>query len=164
MRTKEEQDEFLAEQERLLCIDYQIELLKKEASLILNKMAELRKLAVLYPDLKKHTNRWKRERWYSKSVNSLVDKCEIGHDCGCCGDSPVEVWPYLEIDGFKVYSNPCCLTVGEASSYGDRPDKDWQEKFVIYGISDVIINKVKEYFKTEKEIAEKELEDYYGDK
>jgi hypothetical protein len=163
MRTQEEQDEFLAEQERKLGVVYQIQQLKNEAEGLQTKILLLEKIAQLYPDLKMNMNRWNRVRWYSKTVNSYVDKCEIGHSCGCCPDSSVEVWPYVEIDGFKVYSDPCKISVGEDSSFGDRPDKNWQAQFSKYGISQVIIDKVKEHFKTEKEEAEKRLEDYYDE-
>lgn len=80
--------------------DLQKEIDQKQAEL-----DNLNKLFGLYPNLLKHTNRWKTVRYCSSDVNKNVNKCEIRHNCGCCSDSPLEIWPYLETDFGNIYSN-----------------------------------------------------------
>ena len=98
---------------------------------------------LLVPGLKVHTNRWGKERFYTSYVNTICSKCEISHNCGCCSDSPIEVWPYTVINEVKIYSDPPSLSPG----YGDNEDYGWEEKFRKHQLGEVIIEKVRNYFK-----------------
>lgn len=112
-----------------------------------------------FPGIKSYTGRWNKKVYCSKSVNKFVDQFEHRHNCGCCSDSPLEVWPYIEIDGNKIYSDPPCLTVGEAFHYGDIPNKNWKQILQKYEISDVIIDKVQKFFEECKQSARHQVEE-----
>lgn len=117
-----------------------------------------------YPDIKEHTNRWKRHHWVSRSVNDRASLCRIHHECGCCSDSPLEVWPYLVDDGVEIYSDPPCFRVGEKNAYGigDRPYDYWQDKLRADGINAEIIAQIEQHFADNQEVIfrnEEEEED-----
>lgn len=130
---------------------------------IYNKQQELEKLEQLYknyPDLKKHVNWWKTVRYCSKSVNDKVNQYEQRHNCGCCADSPLEIWPYLETEFGRVYSDPPCFRVGEDSYYdGDRPYPNWEKDMENKNISKLIIKAVQDYFNSIKEAEIDEVDD-----
>ena len=70
------------------------------------------------------------------------------HNCGCCSDSPLGVWPYIETESGKVYSDPAVFMIGEMHWIsGDKPYKGWEEQMRKYGISEVVIGKISEYFR-----------------
>lgn len=134
------------------------EVAKKEA-----EAAKLKALSELYPDLKKHVNRWGTVRYYSRSVNTKVERFELRHNCGCCADSPVEVWPYIETPHGNVYSDPPRFQCGERDpwSYRDRPYGGWQEEFRKAEIPDVIIGALEIHFGDADDAPEDpELPDY----
>lgn len=133
-------------------IEHEIESLQKEVDLKLNEINNLKSLSKIYPNLKKHTSRWKQVRYYSKNVNSLVTDCDIRHSCGCCPDSPLYVWPYIETAHGKIYSDPPSFCVGEMDNYyADEPLKNWKELLKNADISNVVVEIIKEYFNQEKE-------------
>ena len=109
-----------------------------------------------FPDLELHINRWKRERYSSAHANSMTTDCDISHNCGCCPDSPLEVWPYVQLGAVRVYSKPACFMVGEknAYGYGECPYPDWQERMEKEGIPDAVIQKVAQYFAANPETSE----------
>jgi hypothetical protein len=144
-------------------IDKEIEKLNKEIDERSNEIIRLQNLKEIFPDIKQHTNRWKRVRYYSATVNSIAEDCDIGHNCGCCPDSPVEVWPFVKTENGNVYSDPPKFDVGEKYNYRDRPHHNWKEILVKAGISEVVIEKVANHFKIEKEEMLKELEESYND-
>ena len=131
--------------------------LRQDARAVLASADWLKSHADAFPDLYQHTNRWKKERWASKHANAKVTACDIGHNCGCCSDSPLEIWPYLEVDGRRVYSDPPVFTVGEAGySGGDRAYSGWAHKMRDVGISEAVIAQVKAYFG--KQIQQRRLQ------
>ena len=103
-------------------------------------------LVKAHPDMWLHTNRWKKKRFVSESINSKVTNLDICHNCGCCSDSPLEVWPYYEYEGVKVYSEPPVFTVGEKCGHGDRPYEDWESALKRANIPDIFIAKIQSYF------------------
>lgn len=120
-----------------------------------NKQVELdnlKKLLELYPDLKKHVSRWGYVKYCSKSVNSICDNYDLGYNCGCCEDSPLELWLYKETEYGKVYSDPTGIMIGEKNPYYmcDAPYDGWKEKLREYNISEDIINKVSKTFEAYK--------------
>jgi len=113
--------------------------------------ALLEALTKEFPDLKIHTNRWGRKRYSAKSANSRVDQYDSGFNCGCCEDSPLEIWPYLETMGTKIHSDPTGIMVADRyDSYdGEEYRKlsayaGWKDRFVGNGISEKVINAVEE--------------------
>lgn len=126
--------------------------LNKEAA---EKTAEVERLTLLsteFPDLKKHVGRWDKVAYYSSSVNSKVDQVELRHNCGCCSDSPLEAWPYLETPNGKVYSDPPCFQVGEMHYLGgDGPYPKWKEGLKSAGISEVVIEVISMHFKRDRD-------------
>jgi hypothetical protein len=126
--------------------------LNKEASDKVSEVERLVRLSALFPDLQKHVGRWGKVAYYSVLVNSKVEKFESRYNCGCCSDSPLEIWPYLETPDGKVYSDPPCFQVGEKHYFGgDRPYPEWREKLQAAGIPDVIIEGVLVHFREDKE-------------
>jgi hypothetical protein len=129
-----------------------IEKIRKEAATLLDKAERLTKLTDRFPDLERTENRWRHEKLCSKEVNAIADKCYIHHNCGCCSDSPVEVEPYIEIEGFTIHSKPYSVMVGEKDpyEYGDRRWENWRESLEKAGFSEKIINQVDKHFKKEE--------------
>jgi len=119
------------------------------------KQEALRRLKILsetFPDLEKHVNRWKKVRYCSPSVNSKTTRFEIKHNCGCCSDSPLEVWPYVETEHGKVYSKPPVFQVGEQHWIaGDTPFEGWKGKLRSANIPEDIIGAVSQHFKESAE-------------
>lgn len=126
--------------------------LKEQAEKALAEAENLEKLKELYPDLHKVTGRWNKIVWCTPTVNSIVANYDKRHNCGCCPDSPLEIWPYLETPYGKVYSDPACFKPGEKSwSGGDRPNRNWHQSFLDANINPEIIKMVKEHFRAEIE-------------
>lgn len=126
--------------------------LTKEAEERRIEAERLGRLSAEFPDLQKHVGRWDKVAFYSKSVNSRVGRFDMRHNCGCCSDSPLELWPYLETPDGKVYSDPPCFQIGERSYFGgDKPYHNWKEKLKQAGIPEVIIESVGYYFDKCKE-------------
>lgn len=106
-----------------------------------------RDLVIDFPDIHIHTNRWKQERLSSTKAIITAEEVEIRHNCGCCPDSPIELWPYCTYEGLRIYSDPCGITIGEANPFGgETPYADWQEKLRKLGFHEGIIEKVQAWF------------------
>ena len=110
------------------------------------KATILESLLAKFPDLSIHTNRWDKQRYSSALANDKVTDVDISHNCGCCSDSPLEVWPFLEIDGVRVYSSPIPFYVGERDGIGERPNIGWENELKEASIADIVIQKVAKYF------------------
>ena len=121
--------------------------LRKEAARVDRQAQMLEK----YPDLEEIGFRWNKKCLSSKGVNRHVDKVDIRHNCGCCDDSPIEVFPYKNVDGVVVYSKPACFFVGKKNwdygGYGERPNEDWQEELIEAEINPIVIKIVDDWFK-----------------
>lgn len=115
------------------------------------KAAEAKQLEALmaeFPDLQKKVGRWNKVAYYSKTVNTKVNYYDLRHNCGCCNDSPLELWPYLETPHGKVYSDPPCFQVGEKHWIsGDRPYEGWKDKLREAGLPTTIIEAVSSHFR-----------------
>ena len=134
-----------------LAVPRKIETLRKEAA---EKVAEASKLEALlkeFPDLRMHTDRWRNNRFYSKTVNTRLDRFEIKHSCGCCNDSSLLIYPYLDTPHGRVYSDPTDFRVGHKEPLygGDVPTKGWDTEMRNAGIPEPIIGAVKMHFKRE---------------
>lgn len=84
---------------------------------------KIRALMVQFPDLKVRKDRWGTERYSAASANSLVTNYETRHSCGCCGDAPLLVWPYLSTEHGRVFSDP-------SSFYFARRDH-WESEYTL---------------------------------
>lgn len=125
----------------------------------LEKSAHADKLAALlgeFPDLRRWEGRWKKVAYYSATVNGRVTDFEHRHNCGCCDDSPLEVWPYVETEQGRVYSDPPMFSVGERYDGGDRASPGWEDRLRTAGIPDPIIERVSHLFTEEDETGEGE--------
>lgn len=116
------------------------------------ELATLEKLKAQFPDLRVHINRWKTQRYYSALANELAEHYDMKHNCGCCGDSPLEVWPYTEYEGQRVYSDPPVFTVGENSYFGDVPHEGWEDKLRVAKIKEKLIDSIQIHFDFEKSV------------
>lgn len=127
--------------------DY-IEKLKKESKELAQKADTLEILLQKFPDLTRRTNRWNKERLCSAKVSGIATNCEIHHNCGCCADSPLEVEPYIEENGVRLYGLPYSVFVGSRNEYeyGDVPYPDWEQKLDKLGVTEEVKEKVRCYF------------------
>jgi len=154
-------EERRAKQKYLSSIPGVIETLEKELNDKQEELKNLRALYTKYPDLKRNVNRWKRVRFYSASVNNKVDKYDCSHNCGCCSDSPLEVWPYLETEFGNVYSDPFCFQVGEKHGIsGDVAYPGWKKNLREAKIPENIIESVSNSFKKDAEDRRLAVESY----
>jgi hypothetical protein len=138
--------------------------LERERLALVDRVTKLEMLQKEVPDLEINTNRWRTERYSSQSVNSIVDNVEIGYNCGCCSDSPVEAWPFVDRAGERIFSKPASFQVGEKGyDYVDRPHDGWRKQLTAAGIADVVIEKIATYFRVQREerIAELQQDGYY---
>lgn len=129
------------------------------------EVLRVEKLQALYPDLKRHVGRWEKVVCCSAAVNGLVDQYETRYNCGCCGDSPMELWPYVETPHGRVYSNPTGIFIGERDPYfgGATSRSGWREQLQGYGLPETLVEKVALLFKDEREKALEAVEARYAD-
>jgi hypothetical protein len=133
-------------------IQSELEKLNKEVVERTAEAGRLARLSVAFPDLQKHVGRWNKVAYYSPSVNSKVERFDLRHNCGCCSDSPLEIWPYLETPDGRVYSDPPCFQVGEKHYLGgDKPYPKWKEKLEAAGLPEVLIGAISVHFRVDKE-------------
>ena len=125
-----------------------IEKIKKQKE----EIAKIEKILELYPDIKENIDRWSNKKLSSLSINSETDQIYIDHNCGCCEDSPLQVWPYKNVKGIKVFSNPACFMVGEKNQWGsgDIEYDGWQDKLRKENIPEIVINKIQMFFNDNK--------------
>ena len=82
-------------------------------------------------------------------MNAIAIDIDINHSCGCCADSPLQMWPYKQIDGVKVFSQPPCFKVGEPNQWGigEIAWDNWEDELQEVNISETVIQKIKKHFK-----------------
>lgn len=137
--------------------------LMKEAREKVQEAERLQQLQKEFPDLRRHVGRWNKVAWCSKSVNARVDRFDMRHNCGCCRDSPLEVWPYLETPHGKVYADPPQYFVGHDSPYGDLPEAGWEAKMLKEGIPESVVGAVSVHFRRAKDEAFDDVRRAFGD-
>jgi len=138
---------------------------QKEIAKLEKETKDLEKLQELYPDLQKHTFRWGRVRYCSKTVNSKCTHYDLSHNCGCCSDSPLELWTYIETEYGKVYSDPTGIMIGENFDYSeaDRPYNDWDDRLRGYKIPECIIEELRVKFEKDEDIIKEIIRSDYED-
>lgn len=125
-----------------------IDKLQKQISNNEKEIIRLNNLLNKFSDIEETIDRWKVVRLKSKSVNSIVTNCDIKHSCGCCNDSPLKIYPYLNTEYGKIYSDPCGIVIGELSwEGGDIEEDGWKELLLKENISETIIKIAEKYFK-----------------
>ena len=139
------------DEDAVLAVPRQIELLRKEAQAKLEEAASIEARLTAYPDLRRQVGRWEKTAYYSRTVNQDVTDIDTRCNCGCCPDSPLEVWPYVNTPHGRVYSNPPCFTVGERCAYDEERDyipyEGWETKLREAGIPEAVIERVQGHFK-----------------
>lgn len=118
------------------------------------ELERLERLQSTFPDLSKYTGRWKKVVLRSALANPQVTDFDQRFNCGCCSDSPLEVWPYVETPDGRVYSNPACFMVGE-KTYSRKvlPYPEWDKELRKAGIPAELIDRIARRFTTEDEEA-----------
>lgn len=102
-------------------------------------------LLVEFPDLKITTDRWKRQRYSSASVNARATSVDFRHNCGCCPDSPLEARPYIEALGVQIFANPDRYCVAEKYNVYEVELPGWEADMRKEGVSDAAIEQVRSY-------------------
>lgn len=82
-------------------ISAHIDKLRHQASTAASAADKLELLAMEFPDLRRWVGRWEKEAFYSSAVNARATGYEQRYNCGCCSDSPLEIWPYTEHEGTR---------------------------------------------------------------
>ena len=115
-----------------------------------------------YSDLRRHEGRWKKVVYCSAQVNEKADQYDLRHNCGCCEDSPLELWPYHEDADGRVYSDPPMFFIGNRRFgwAGDDPSPNWEKDLRDAKISEGIIEKMRAHFAAS---AEEEEDDGDGE-
>ena len=138
--------------------------LQKEAAASLAEAERLAKMMTDIPDLKKHTGRWNKVAYYSVSFNDKVTDYDMRHNCGCCNDSPLEIWPFAETAHGRVYSDPPCFGVGERHWIsGDKPHPGWKKTMRDARIPEKIIERVSYHFQMDRESRIADVEEDYSE-
>ena len=153
-KKKDESEAFARkiEVERLEAVPKTIETLRKEAQEKLDEADRVEALAKFYPGLKKRTGRWNKVAYYSASVNGEAVEMDIRHNCGCCDDSPLEVWPHVQTEHGKIYSDPPCFIVGEKHWIsGDVSLPGWKDQIRQAGLPENLIDKIVQHFREDAE-------------
>jgi hypothetical protein len=152
------------EEEIRLAVPKDIENLRREAAERITEADKLEAMLKEYPNLRKFEGRWKKIAYYSKDVNTKADRFDLRHNCGCCNDSPLEVWPYLETSYGKVYSDPAKFVVGEKSYYGgDKPTQGWDDVMRADGIPEIIIGAISAHFERCAKEAREAIDEEFND-
>lgn len=122
--------------------------LRNDAAKKLQEAEEIEAKAKAFPGLKRHVGRWNKIAYYSRSVNEKTDNYDIRHNCGCCSDSPLEIWPFIETESGRIYSDPPSFMVGQRDAWrgGDEPYTGWDDKLRAVGISEELIQRVACHF------------------
>lgn len=129
-----------------------IQKLLDEANEKLSAAKRLVALKSIYPDLKRQEGRWGKKVYASATANASVDSVDLRHNCGCCPDSPLEAWPYLETEYGRVYSLPAMFVVGEATyCQGDVPRSGWKERLLENNIAPEAIKIINAHFEKERQ-------------
>lgn len=122
-------------------------------------------LARLFPDFKKKVGRWEKVVFCSPAANARATGFDMRHNCGCCADSPLEVWPYAETSIGRVYTEPPEFRVGEREPVlgADKPYEGWDKKMRDAGIPEAIVSAVAEHFKSEAKKIREAVDEIYGE-
>lgn len=118
------------------------------------RQAELNRvenLAFLYPDLERKVGRWNRAVYSSEAVNAIATDVFFRYNCGCCADSPLEAWPFVNTEHGEVYSRPAFFFVGEQHWIaGAVPNQKWEAQLRDAGISEAVIERVRARFERDR--------------
>jgi len=129
-----------------LAVPRHIEALRKEIAEKTTEADNLEAMFKEFPNLRRKVGRWNKVAYTTREVNTKVTKYNQRFNCGCCNDSPLEIWPYLETPVGNVYSEPAMFIVGEKGSGGATPYGDWDADMRKEGIPEVIIEEIQAYF------------------
>ena len=152
------------EEIRRLEVPQTIEKLRKEGASLIAEADQLEKMLQAFPNLRRREGRWKKIVYYTKDVNTRATRFDMRHNCGCCSDSPLEVWPYFESPFGKIYSDPPDFKVGERDACygGDIPYKGWEAKMRDAGIPEEVIGPVSRIFRDSADQILQSVEKIYG--
>jgi hypothetical protein len=141
-RAKQEEDARTAVAREIATLRAEAEAKKAESD-------RLTALLAAFPDLRRYEGRWKKVAYWSPTVNEKVTDFDYRANCGCCSDSPIEVWMYVETPHGRVYSDPPMFFVGHrnAEMGGDDPEAGWQEKLRAARLPEAIVERVGHLFR-----------------
>lgn len=144
-----------------MAIERHIEKLQKEAAGARAELGRIARLRREFPDLETDTDRWGHIRYMARSANSRVDQVLFHRNCGCCADTPLHARPYLEFEGFKIYSNPCNVMVGSHSEWGDgfKENDHWRAAYEEAGVNPAVIESIRRHIEYLAHDDEDENED-----
>lgn len=136
------------------------------------KIEELRKSIAYYEGIQaildndgqmiEETHRWDKECFCSPRINPIANRWEVRKNCGCCADTIIEAFPYVEENGLKIYTQPSVFVIGQAN-YGNGiiPTEKWEENMAKANISPAIIGDIRSYLEKHepRDIEDEEEED-----
>lgn len=143
-------------------IDDELKALKEKQNKEKEELDKLEKLKELYPDLEVYTGRWNKKVYSSKLANASVDSYDERYNCGCCGDSPLEIWPYKETENGRIYSSPAKFTIANRNDFqpaGYVLYDNWKDVLVNADLNKDFINKAFNMFEGYNGLLYKTCED-----
>ena len=111
-----------------------------------DEILEILKVYEQLPDLEITYDRWKNKRYSSLAVNAKATEYYTGYSCGCCNDSPLFLYPFVEINGTRVHTKPVRFYIGDKSDYiedGVQYDTDCLKVLETHGLTSELLAKVK---------------------
>jgi hypothetical protein len=129
-----------------MAIDSHLKELQKQATEATAEIAKIERLKAEFPDLDSRTDRWGKVRYMASSANAMVNKVEFRRSCGCCQDAALLAMPYVEFEGFRIYSNPHDIIVGQHDDIsGVFAQAGWKKQYEQAGISHHVITEIKRH-------------------
>ncbi len=125
-----------------------------QASATLAEAERVRALGERFPDLRVEHGRWGKKVFASPAANVIADDFETRHNCGCCRDSPLELWPFVRTELGPVHSSPSRFMIGEMSDDGDVPYGGWESDLRSHGIPEALIARAASLFPVPEEDEE----------
>lgn len=110
-----------------------------------NELKQIQFLLEIFPDLEVKIDQWKNKYFSATTANLKVEDFYTAHSCGCCSDSPLFAYPYLEINGVRVHSEPERFYIGEQCDYvasGERYDDGCIEKLQEHQIAKGVVDRI----------------------
>lgn len=132
--------------EHLKCLEDSISSKVKEIETI-------KGLLKVLPNFLVGEDRYITNKYYSGTVNGKVSLFEMQYSCTCCDDANIYIFPYIEVEGIKIYTDPTYFCIGQKNPKPSLkfPKKhimfdDWEQQMKNANIPEKIIEQVKTYF------------------
>lgn len=125
------------------------EKLDQEVKRAEQKAEDLKKILEIYPDLEDTgRTRWETNLLISDLAKKDMIDCSFKHSCGCCPDAALLARPYIEINGYTIWTKQIEYYIGEKNEfgYGEIERDNWMDVLRKDGLREEIIDLVVDFF------------------